>query len=41
MAEKFISDRILKFLLYETFDVERLIKYPLFADNSKDIRIEF
>jgi butyryl-CoA dehydrogenase len=37
MAEKFISDRNLKFLLYETFDVERLIKYPLFADHSKEV----
>ncbi len=37
MAEKFISDRNLKFLLYEMFDVERLIKYPQFADHSKEV----
>jgi len=37
MAEKFISDRNLKFLLYEMFDVERLIKYPQFADHNRDV----
>ena len=37
MAEKFISDRNLKFLLYEMFDVERLLKYPLYADHSKEV----
>ncbi|MGD0168894.1 MAG: acyl-CoA dehydrogenase [Smithella sp.] len=37
MAEKFISDRNLKFLLYEMFDVERLIKYPQFADHNKEV----
>jgi len=36
MAEKFISDRNLKFLLYEMLDVEQLIKYPLFADHSRE-----
>jgi butyryl-CoA dehydrogenase len=37
MAEKFISDRNLKFLLYEMFDVERLIKYPQFADHNREV----
>jgi butyryl-CoA dehydrogenase len=36
MAEKFISERNLKFLLYEMFDVERLLKYPQFADHSRE-----
>ncbi len=36
MAEKFISDRNLKFLLYEMLDVEQLIKYPMFADHSRE-----
>ncbi|HUN55146.1 MAG TPA: acyl-CoA dehydrogenase [Smithella sp.] len=37
MAEKFISDRNLNFLLYEMFDVERLIKYPQFADHNREV----
>lgn len=37
MAEKFISDRNLKFLLYEVNDVELLLKYPRFADHSKEV----
>jgi len=37
MAEKFISDRNLKFLLYEMFDVECLIKYPQFADHNREV----
>ncbi len=37
MAEKFISDRNLKFLLYEMFDVEQLLKYPHFADHSREV----
>ena len=36
MAEKFISDRNLKFLLYEMLDVEQLVKYPQFADHSRE-----
>ncbi|MCK7503183.1 MAG: acyl-CoA dehydrogenase family protein [Desulfobacterales bacterium] len=36
MAEKFISDRNLKFLLYEMLDVEQLTKYPEFADHSRE-----
>jgi alkylation response protein AidB-like acyl-CoA dehydrogenase len=37
MAEKFISDRNLKFLLYEIFDVESLLKYPRYADHSREV----
>ncbi|MCF8082802.1 MAG: acyl-CoA dehydrogenase N-terminal domain-containing protein, partial [Deltaproteobacteria bacterium] len=28
MAERFISERNLKFMLYEVFDVEALTRYP-------------
>ena len=37
MAEKFISDRNLKFLLYEVFDAETLLKYPRYADHSREV----
>ncbi len=37
MAEKFISERNLKFLLYELNDIESLLKYPYFADHSKEV----
>ena len=37
MAEKFISDRNLKFLLYEVFDVESLLKYPRYAEHSREV----
>jgi butyryl-CoA dehydrogenase len=37
MAEKFISDRNLRFLLYEVNDVESLLKYPRFADHSREV----
>ncbi len=37
MAEKFISDRNLKFLLYEVNNIESLLKYPRFADHSKEV----
>jgi len=37
MAEKFISERNLKFLLYEVFDVESLLVYPRFADHSREV----
>ncbi|MEE9912010.1 MAG: acyl-CoA dehydrogenase [Deltaproteobacteria bacterium] len=37
MAEKFISDRNLKFLLYEVFDVESLLAYPRYADHSREV----
>ncbi|OPY89834.1 MAG: Acryloyl-CoA reductase (NADH) [Syntrophaceae bacterium PtaU1.Bin231] len=37
MAEKFISDRNLKFLLYEMFDVESLLRYPRYADHSREV----
>ena len=37
MAEKFISDRNLKFLLFEAFNVESLLKYPRYADHSREV----
>ncbi len=37
MAEKFISDRNLKFLLYELNDTEALLKYPRYADHSREV----
>ncbi len=37
MAEKFISERNLKFLLYEVFDAESLLQYPRFADHSREV----
>ena len=37
MAEKFISDRNLRFLLYEVNDVESLLKYSRFADHSREV----
>jgi len=35
MAEKFISERNLKFLLYEVFDVESLLQLEYYADHSR------
>lgn len=37
MAEKFISERNLKFLLYEMFHVESLLQYPRYADHSREV----
>lgn len=37
MAEKFISERNLKFLLYELNDTEALLKYPRYADHSREV----
>ncbi len=37
MAEKFISDRNLRFLLYEVNNIESLLKYPRYADHSKEV----
>jgi len=36
MAEKFISERNLKFLLYEVFDTPSLTQYPYYADHSRE-----
>ena len=37
MAEKFISERNLKFLLYEMFDADSLLAYPRYADHSREV----
>lgn len=36
MAEKFISERNLRFLLNEVFDVSSLLQYPYYADHSME-----
>lgn len=36
MAERFISERNLKFLLYEVFDTPSLTRYPYYADHSRE-----
>ena len=36
MAEKFVSERNLKFLLYEIFDTPSLTQYPYYADHSRE-----
>lgn len=37
MAEKFASERNLKFLLYEVFDVESLLQYPYYSEHSVEM----
>ena len=37
MAEKFVSERNLKFLLYEVFDATSLTQYPYYEDHNRDI----
>ncbi|MEW6529951.1 MAG: acyl-CoA dehydrogenase [Thermodesulfobacteriota bacterium] len=36
MAEKFVSERNLKFLLYEVFDAESLTRLPYFAEHDRE-----
>lgn len=36
MAERFVSERNLKFLLYEVFDVESLTRYAYYQDHSRE-----
>jgi butyryl-CoA dehydrogenase len=36
MAEKFVSERNINFLLYEVFDALSLTKYPRFEDQSRE-----
>ena len=35
MADKFVSERNIKFLLYEVFDVESLTQYPYYEEYDK------
>ncbi|MBN2398187.1 MAG: acyl-CoA dehydrogenase [Deltaproteobacteria bacterium] len=37
MAEKFVSEKNLKFLLHEVCDVSQLTRYPYYADHSKEV----
>jgi butyryl-CoA dehydrogenase len=37
MAEKFVSERNLKFLLYEVFDTPSLTQYPYYEEHNRDI----
>ncbi len=37
MAEKFLSERNLKFLLYEVFDAPSLLKYPRYAHHAPEV----
>lgn len=37
MAEQFLSERNLKFLLYEVFKAENLLKYPRYAEHSREV----
>ncbi|MGD9031116.1 MAG: acyl-CoA dehydrogenase [Desulfobacteraceae bacterium] len=37
MAEKFVSERNLKFLLYEVFDATSLTQYPYYQEHNRDI----
>lgn len=36
MAERFVSERDLRFLLYEVFDAEALCTYPYFEEHSRE-----
>jgi alkylation response protein AidB-like acyl-CoA dehydrogenase len=36
MAEKFVSERNLQFLLYEVFDTDRLVHDPYYAEHSPE-----
>jgi alkylation response protein AidB-like acyl-CoA dehydrogenase len=37
MADKFLSEKNLKFLLYDVFDATSLVQYPHFAEHSKEM----
>lgn len=37
MAERFMSERNLKFLLYEVLDLESLTKLPYYQDHSREV----
>jgi len=37
MAEQFISERNLSFLLYEVFNAESLLNYSRYADHSREV----
>ncbi len=37
MAEKFVSARNLRFMLYEVFDIESLAQYPYYEEHNREI----
>ena len=37
MTEKFVSERNLKFLLYDVFDINSLTRYPYYEEHNKEI----
>lgn len=37
MADKFVGERNLRFMLYEVFDAESLSRYPYYGDHSREI----
>ena len=37
MATKFVSERNIKFLLYEVFDVESLTKYKYYSEHNRKL----
>ena len=37
MAERFVGERNLRFLLYEVFDASSLVKYTRYADHSREV----
>jgi len=36
MADKFVSERNLRFLLYEVFDASKITQYPYYAEHSRE-----
>ncbi|MCK9276129.1 MAG: acyl-CoA dehydrogenase [Syntrophales bacterium] len=37
MAEKFVSEKTIKFLVHDVFDVSQLVQYPYFSDHSREV----
>jgi hypothetical protein len=37
MAERFVSERNLKFMLYEVFDIEAVTRYEYFKEHDREI----
>jgi len=37
MAEKFVSERNLRFLLYDVFDIDSLTQYPYYQEHNREI----
>ena len=37
MAEKFVSEKNLKFMLYDVFDAASLVQYPYYSEHSREM----